>query len=170
VTKLTWVNGEWMKRLPPSVVAERLVPFLEALGLAPGGRDLVPVVLAFRERARTLVEMAKAAAFLFQDDAALERDEAAVSAFLNATSEPVLAGYLGLLEGLETWTEASLEGVTAAWCEAQGVKLGKLAQPVRVALSGQKVGPGLYQALAILGREASLRRLRAALDTCRAVQ
>ena len=168
VAKLTWVNGEWMKRLPPAVVAERLVPFLEALGLSAGERDLVPVVIAFRERARTLVELARAAAFVFQADESLERDEAAVAAFLNATTLPVLEGYLPVLDGVGDWSEAALEAATQTWCEAQGVKLGKLAQPVRVALSGQKVGPGLFQALALLGRETSLRRLRAGVDTCRA--
>jgi glutamyl-tRNA synthetase len=168
VTKLSWVNGEWMKRLPPETVAERLPPFLAQLGLDAGGRDLLPVVLAFRERARTLVDMAKAAAFLFQTDDAMERDEAAVAAFLNATTAPVLAGYLAVLEGLPTWSEPEIERVTQAWCEQTGTKLGKLAQPVRVALSGQKVGPGLFQALGILGRDAALRRLRAALDTAQA--
>ncbi len=167
LTKLTWVNGEWMKRLPPEVVGERLRPFLVAIGADPGERDLTPVALTFRERARTLVDMAKAASFLYLPDAAVETDPDAVKGFLNATTLPLLEGYTALLTAQAEWTEAHLEAVTHAWCEAQGLKLGKLAQPVRVALAGQKVGPGLYQTLVLLGRESTLRRLHASLDTCR---
>ncbi len=166
VTKLQWVNAEWMKRLPVERVAERLRPFLVAAGADPGDADLVPVARAFRERARTLVDMAAMAAFAFRADDAVEADPAAVAAFLTPETAPLLSGYLALLDAQPDWTEASLEPVTVAWCEAHAVKLGKLAQPVRVALSGQKVGPGLYQLLVLLGRDATLRRLRNALDTC----
>ena len=139
-----------------------------ARGADPGARDLVPAVLAFRERARTLVEMAAAAAFLYLPDDALERDPAAVTAFLNAANLPILHGVHALLEASGDWTEPALEAAVVAWCAAEGLKLGKVAQPVRVALCGQKVGPGLSQTLVALGREASLRRLRAAVDTARA--
>jgi glutamyl-tRNA synthetase len=79
----------------------------------------------------------------------------------------VLAPAAALVEAAATafsalpeWTEASLEVAGNAVCAEQGVKLGKLAQPLRVALIGQKVGPGLWQSLALLGRETSLRRMR----------
>lgn len=162
--KLQWVNAHWMKRLDPAVVADRARPFLVAAGADPGAADLVPVVLAYRERARTLVELANAAAWLFVDDAAVAKDEAAVAQFLTPATAPVLAGAVEACGSVSEWTEAALETAIVAWCEQNGVKLGRLAQPVRVAVSGQKAGPGLFQTLALLGREKSLRRLRAALD------
>jgi glutamyl-tRNA synthetase len=92
------------------------------------------------------------------------RDPAAVASILVPAVRPNLASLTAHLDALGDWSEAALEAHVNAWCEHAGVKLGKVAQPVRVALSGQKTGPGLFQTLSILGRENSLRRLRAALD------
>jgi glutamyl-tRNA synthetase len=163
--KLLWVNGHWMKTLPPELVAERARPFFVARGADPGDRDLVPVVLALRERHRTLVDLADAGAFLFVPDDAVVRDPAAVAGILTPAVRPNLAAVTEHLAALTDWSEPALEAHVASWCEQAGVKLGKIAQPVRVALSGQKTGPGLFQTLSILGRENSLRRLRTALDT-----
>lgn len=167
IDKLVWVNSHWMKRLAPEVLADRARPYFEKAGLPTGGRDLVPVVLAYRERAKTLVELADAAAWVFCDDGAVKTDDAAVAAFLDASAVPVLDGLVPLLEGLPTWDEPTLEAAIAGWGNARGLKLGKIAQPVRVAIVGQKIGPGLFQTLAIAGRETSLRRLRAGLDRAR---
>lgn len=158
--KLRWVNAQWMKRLEPSLVAVRLAPFLEARGLPVGDRDLTPVVMALRERAQTLVELADAAAFIFQADEDVRQDPEAVKAFLGEDNARILADLAGVLEGTE-WTEPALEGVVHEFCKVRGLKLGKLAQPARVAICGQKVGPGLFQTLCLLGREVTLRRLRA---------
>jgi glutamyl-tRNA synthetase len=168
IEKLLWVNASWMKRLDPAVVAERVRPFLVAAGADPGARDLLPVALAYRERARTLVELANAAAWVFVDDASVQKDEAAVAQFIAAANVPVFEGAISVGAAVAEWTESALEAAIVAWCEQNGVKLGKFAQPVRVAVSGQKIGPGLFQTLALLGRENSLRRLRAALDAARA--
>lgn len=162
--KLLWVNAHWMKTLPPGLIAERVRPWFVERGGDPGDQDLVPVVLALRERSRTLKEMAEGGAFLFLPDAEVERDPDAVRAFLTPTTLPQLASLTVHLEGLADWSEASLEAHLAAWCETHTIKLGKIAQPIRVAVSGKKVGPGLFQTLAILGRERTLRRLRSALD------
>jgi glutamyl-tRNA synthetase len=162
--KLLWVNAHWMKTVPAEKVAALARPFFVAKGADPGDRDLVPTVLALRERSRTLVELAESGAFLFAPDDAIERDPAAAEQFLTATTLPQLASLADHLAALQDWSEAALEAHVAAWCESNGVKLGKIAQPIRVAVSGKKVGPGLFQTLAILGREVSLRRLRKALD------
>ncbi len=164
IEKLKWVNGHWMKTLPPAVVAERVRPFFAARGLDLGAHDLVPIVMALRERHRTLVELAEAGAVFFAPDSEVARDAVAAAAFLNDATRPVLDGVTTRLTALEDWSESGLEAHLSAWCAETGVKLGKVAQPVRVALTGQKAGPGLFQTLAILGREISLRRLHAALD------
>jgi glutamyl-tRNA synthetase len=162
--KLLWVNAHWMKTLPVAVVAARVRPFFAARGADPGDRDLGPVVLALRERHRTLVELADAGAFCFLPDDQVVRDPAAVAAFLSPATRPILAAVTDRLGAIADWSEPTLEREISAWCESAGLKLGKVAQPVRVALTGQKVGPGLFQTLAIVGREISLRRLHAALD------
>jgi glutamyl-tRNA synthetase len=149
-----------MKRLEPSLVASRLRPFLEARGFTVGDRDLTGIVLAFRERAHTLVEMAEAASFLFLGDAEVKQDPEAVKAFLGEDNAKMLGDLATVLEGTD-WSEAALETSANAFCKERGLKLGKLAQPARVAVCGQKVGPGLFQTLSLLGRETTLRRLRA---------
>ncbi len=158
--KLLWVNAQWMKRLAPERVAEALRPHLLARGLQVEGRDLTAVVLALRERARTLVELADGAAFFFQADQDVKRDEEAAKAFLGPDNVAMLAALADHLEGVD-WTDAALETSVNQFCTAHGLKLGKVAQPARVATCGQKVGPGLFQTLTILGKETALRRLRA---------
>lgn len=162
--KLAWVNGQWMRRLAPEVLGERLRPHLERRGVPAGllGADrLAAVSVALRERTQTLEELAEAGLFFFVEDDRVRRDAEAVAAFLTPANAAVLAELAGELAGLEGWTEAGIERAVGAFCAARGLKLGKIAQPARVALCGQKVGPGLFQILAILGREVGLRRLRA---------
>lgn len=159
--KLIWVNAHWMRSLPVELLAERARPFFEARGCVLHAR-YPDAVKALRERHRTLAELADAGAFFFLPDEKVPRDAAAVAAHL-VPARPLLGQVTALLEAASDWSEAGLEATVTAWCERTGTKLGKVAQPVRVALTGQKVGPGLFQTLAVLGPEVSLRRLRAAL-------
>lgn len=158
IEKLTWVNGHWMRSLPVETVAARARAFFAARGWAEHPRELA-LVACLRERTRTLVELADAARIFYTEDYA--RDDAVIAATLPAAKE-ILTGVVELLADQADWDEKALEAAVHGWCEARGVKLGKVAQPVRVALCGQKVGPGLYQTLHVLGREAALERLRAA--------
>jgi glutamyl-tRNA synthetase len=157
-TKLLSVNAHWLKTLPAARIAAELRPFLAARDVVPNER-LEAAVVALRERAQTLVQLADSMRFLFVDDARVELDEAAVSELL-VPSAGLVRDFAAALAPLPDWEEATLEACGKGFCEARGVKLGKLAQPVRVALSGQKVGPGLWQSLHVLGREAALRRLQ----------
>jgi glutamyl-tRNA synthetase len=161
--KLLSVNAHWLKTLPPARIAEDVRPFLEARGLVPNDR-LEAAVLALRERAKTLVELAEAMAFLFQADAEVVRDPVATAELL-APNSAMIGRAAEAFAAVTEWTEPALDAAGHAFCAAEGIKLGKLAQPLRVALSGQKVGPGLWQTLYVLGRETSLRRLRSAAST-----
>lgn len=156
--KLTWVNGQWMRSLPADVIGSRARVFFAARGWAEHPREAA-LVACLRERTRTLVELADAARLFFSDD--YPRDEAVMAATLPVARDTLL-GVTEVLDACADWSEAALEAAVHGWCEAKGIKLGKVAQPVRVALCGQKVGPGLYQTLHVLGREAALARLRAA--------
>ncbi|MFZ5475955.1 MAG: glutamate--tRNA ligase [Myxococcota bacterium] len=162
--KLTWVNAHWMKTLPIEVVAERAKPFFAAANApAPSDEKLRGAVKCLRERARTLVELAEAGAFFFLPDEALPRDPDAAAQFV-APNREMLAALVEHLSALADWSEPGLEAHVGAFVAARGLKLGKVAQPVRVCVTGQKVGPGLYETLAVLGPEVTLRRVRAALD------
>lgn len=161
--KLLWVNAHWMRALPIERVAEPARPFFAALGATPDER-YYPAVQCMRERSRTLKELAETGAFFFVADDRVNLDPAAVAQLL-APAVGLVGRVAELLEPLAEWTEPALEAAISAWVAQEGLKLGKVAQPVRVALCGQKVGPGLYTTLAVLGREASLRRLRNAAAT-----
>lgn len=160
LNKLLSVNQHWMKTLPASRVAAEVRPFLAAKALVPNER-LESAVVALRERANTLVALADAMAFLFLADEAVPKDQAAVAEFLLPNAE-LIGRAADAFDEVAEWQEHYLEVAGKAFCESEGIKLGKLAQPLRVALSGQKVGPGVWQSLYVLGREASIRRLRAA--------
>jgi glutamyl-tRNA synthetase len=115
-----------------------------------------------RERSHTLAEMAALARWHVRQS--VEFDEKAVQKHLNATTAPLLGAVRNALAEVPGWTVASLEKafeqVAAA---AGGVSLGKLAQPVRVAITGGSVSPGIHETLCSLGRERSLARIDAAI-------
>ena len=92
----------------------------------------------------------------------VEPDAAAAAKHLTPAAVPLLADLTERLARLARWDEPSLEGAFQEVIAAQGVKLGVLAQPVRVAVTGGTVSPGIYEVLAVLGRERTLARLRAA--------
>ena len=159
--KLTWLNQVWMKRLSTAELAERARPYLEALGL-PVDERLTAAVGTLQERARTLVELAEAARFYFTADDALTYDEESAAKFLKPDVASALADLAQALGDLSDWTAPALEAAVGAFLEPRGLKLGKIAQPVRVAITGQKTGPGVFETLAALGRDSALARLRRA--------
>ena len=92
--------------------------------------------------------------------------EEAVSQHLTAEAIPVLTAMRDSLAALTTWDKESLHGVIVQVTEASGVKMGKVAQPVRVAVTGSTMSPPIDVTLQLLGRERSLERLGAALALC----
>ncbi|TMA66859.1 MAG: glutamate--tRNA ligase [Deltaproteobacteria bacterium] len=160
--KLEWVNFQYMKAMPPADLAGLVVPFLERAGLpVPADRAwLVRVVETLRERAKTLVELADFCRFYLVDT--VELDPKAAAKHLTTEIGPVLDDLIGRLAALPRWDTGTLEGAFQATLAAHGLALGKLAQPVRVAVTGGTVSPGIYEVLDVLGRERALARLRAA--------
>ena len=160
--KLQWLNQQWFKLLPPALVAERLVPFLEARGFqARGDARLEPLVVALRERSRTLDEMANTASVYFRTGVTL--DEKAAAKHLGADSLGLLRQARERLDALPSWTVEPLDGVVKAVSEAASVGMGKVAQPLRVAITGNTTSPGIGETLLLVGREEALRRIDAAL-------
>jgi len=160
--KLEWVNFQYMKATPAPALADLVVPFLERAGLpVPADRAwLTRVVETLRERAKTLVELAEFCRFYLLDT--ITPDPKAAAKHLTPAIAPALADLYQRLATLPRWDAAAIEGAFQATLAAHGLKLGALAQPVRVAVTGGTVSPGIYEVLDVLGRERTIARLRAA--------
>jgi glutamyl-tRNA synthetase len=142
------------------------LPFLEAevdakVEVTPGLERLLDLL---RERSKTLVEMAQQARFMILDE--IEINEKAARKHLKPAIAPVLASLATALDGLADWSENEIEAAFGRVLAAHDdLKIGKLAQPVRVAITGGTVSPGIFETLAVLGQETALRRIRDALGS-----
>ncbi len=160
--KLGWVNSQHMAKLSDSAVAEMTAPFLQKLGLAPGDGPYASRALATeRERAKTLKELAEMSAFYFRNE--IEIDEKLGPKWLTGESKEKLKLVADKLKAVNEWNEAAIEAVFKSALEETGAKMLKLAQPVRVALTGTTVSPGIYEVLDVLGKERAMQRIEAAL-------
>ncbi|AJF06366.1 glutamate--tRNA ligase [Geoalkalibacter subterraneus] len=163
--KLLWLNEHYIKTGDPARLGELLRPFLEAKGLSPeGGPALPEVVTTLRDRAKTLVEMADGAAFYYKKE--LEFDGKAVAKFLTEDKVPVFKSLIAGLEKASDWNHDSIEAVFNKVMKDYELKLGKVAQPVRVALTGGTTSPSIFEVIQVLGRETTLRRLKEVFPLC----
>jgi glutamyl-tRNA synthetase len=130
----------------------------------PGADDafLARIVVAQRERVKTLKEMAQASHYFFGE--AVELDAKAASKHLSDEGRAVLAELRGVLAGVADWTAAPLNAALNALATARGIGLGKVAQPLRVAVTGTTISPPIDLTLELLGRERSMARLDRALQ------
>jgi glutamyl-tRNA synthetase len=160
--KLAWVNFQLLKATPPEELATLAVPFLERAGLpVPTDRTwLARATGTLRERAKTLVELAEMARYYLVDT--VEPAPEVAAKHLKPELMPAVEDLTERLAALPAWDLASIETAFQATLAAHGLALGKLAQPVRVAVTGGTVSPGIYEVLDVLGRERTLARLRAA--------
>ena len=160
--KLLWLNQQYLKTSDPQHVAHHLSYHLGKLEIDPAhGPDIIEVVKAQRERAKTLVEMAQASAFLYRTQ--VEYDAAAVSKHLTADVAAPLQDFHDRLAALNAWQTTDIHQCLNAVAEAHTLKLGKIAQPVRVAVSGGTVSPPIDATLWLLGRDKTLARISAAI-------
>jgi glutamyl-tRNA synthetase len=160
--KLTWLNQHYVKQAETGRLAAELARHMDHLGLDPSnGPDLSMVVSVQRERARTLAEMAEKSIFAFRDFDVYE-ESAAKKHLKPAALEPLRIARQSLA-ALSQWTpEAIHQAVLAAAASAQ-VKLGKLAQPLRVAVTGTAMSPSIDQTLWLAGKSRTLARIDAAI-------
>jgi glutamyl-tRNA synthetase len=164
--KLLWLNQHYIKNGDPRHVAHHLSHHLGKLGVDPAaGPDLVEVVMAQRERAKTLAEMAQNSMFFYRDFDQYDAKDAA--AHLKLEAGKPLTELRARLAALPQWEAAAIHAAVAGVAEAEGLKLGKIAQPVRVAVAGRAVSPPIDVTLTLLGREKTLARLDAALEHIR---
>ncbi len=161
--KLLALNQEHMRAKPVPALARMLVPFLRGKGLAAdAGQTLERVVETLLPRTKTLEEMAEAGRFYFEET--VQYEEKAVKKFFKPDAAEPLHILREKLEGLERFDEASLETAFQEVMEETGLKLGKIAQPVRVALTGKTASPGIFEVVSIIGKKKVLQRLDAAIE------
>ena len=161
--KLEWMNGKYIEGLPAAELAGRVAPFMKSAGLDPDARGrewLEKLGQLLKERAHTLVQFPKLARYFFADDYEVVPQAAEILA--KDTAPAALKAALGALEALPEaeWTPAKLDPVLREAAKAAGMGFGKLAQPVRAAVTGTNVSPGLFEVLGLVGKERTLARIR----------
>ncbi|MBU1055472.1 MAG: glutamate--tRNA ligase [Proteobacteria bacterium] len=161
INKLLALNAEHIKLAEPKKIISHLAPFLNNLGFEIKEVPFIEgVIKTLNARSKTLKEMAESAEFYFQDTISYQQD--AASKFLTSDFLEILKTLIALLEPLGSFDEKNLENVFLKVMEQTGLKLGKIAQPVRVALTGKTISPGIFEILNVLGKEKSLERLKRA--------
>jgi len=160
--KLLWLNQQHMMRAEPASLIPHLRAQLRRQGVDSDDQKLLEgVILAQRERAKTLKEMAQNSRFFFIDR--VEIDPKAAAKHLSGDGIQVLGKVRAQLASLSEWTAAAIHGALNDLATNLQAGLGKIAQPVRVAVTGTAVSPPIDMTLALLGRDRTLARLDAAL-------
>jgi glutamyl-tRNA synthetase len=154
--KLLNLNGHYIRAADDRRLAELIAPKIGPHADVALLTEAMPVL---KTRARDINELADGAAFLFKTRPLALTEPAA--ALLDADARALLATISQRLHGEQDWTTAGLEANLKAHAEGLGLGLGKLAQPLRAALTGQTTSPGIFDVLALLGREESLARIDA---------
>jgi glutamyl-tRNA synthetase len=164
--KMASVNAHYMRAMDDRALFET---WLAALPHLPGGDEflaklddtrraqLLAAMPLLKDRAKTLVDLIDAAAFIVAD-APLQLEPKA-EALITPEAKALLGRVAAALSAQETWAVAPLEAAVKQLAETEGVKLGAIAQPLRAALTGRTASPGIFDVLAVLGREESLARL-----------
>ncbi|MCP5437676.1 MAG: glutamate--tRNA ligase [Chromatiaceae bacterium] len=164
--KLIWVNQQYIKTADPARLAVLVGAFLDAEGVATAqGADLASVIEAQRERAGTLVELAALCRFYYQDFE--EFEPAAARKALKDGADNALGGVRSKLDALPDWERAAIHDAIAQTVDELGVGFGKVAMPLRVAVTGGAPSPDLDLTISLVGRDATLRRIDRAVSYIR---
>jgi glutamyl-tRNA synthetase len=161
--KLDNVNAHYIRATDDSVLVDEVAALLSRRQpptlLSDSARSrLLRLMPSLKERAKTLVEMADAAAFLYSDGPRIL--DASAEKVLTPDARQLLAGFLQAVQS-GPWQAPALEQAARELAEAQGIKLGQIAQPIRAAITGRTTSPPIFEVLAVLNREESLVRIRA---------
>jgi glutamyl-tRNA synthetase len=160
--KLLWVNSTQLKEKKNESIAPLLIPFLQTMGYnVEADENLSKIVGTLKERVKTLKEMAESAEFYFKE--VIEYEDKAAKKFLNKEKAPLIQSLIDGLEAAEPFSQERIQKVFEDLMTEKEIKLGALAQPVRVALTGGTVSPGIFETIEALGKEGTIVRLKKAL-------
>jgi len=162
--KLLWMNAQWLKRLPVPERTDRMLPFLNAAGLIDASLSaqarvrLESIVELVDDRVKTLADIVEQARYFLTDE--VEYDEKAVNKVLTKPGViTILDGLYARLTEVQGFEPGAIEDLFRSFAEEQKLGLGKVVQPVRVAVTGGTASPGMFETLSLLGRETVLERL-----------
>lgn len=166
--KLLWLNSQYIMKEDPKKLSEMVIPFLEREGIISKGQTLdiewlSKAVNSLRERVKTLVELAHSLKYYILEY--VEIDPKAKEKFLKAENIKYLVELREILSGISDFKASELERVFHSFAERHGIKLGTIAQPMRVAITGGTASPGLFEVLEIVGKERVIKRLSKAIET-----
>ena len=167
--KLFWIEGEWMKSLPLEQKVAGVIPVLKSEGLAaescspPEKARIEAVVTALGDRLKVFSDILKLGRYFFTEQLTYE-PEAVKKRLRKDGVAGMLAELDGLLKEVEPFDAPTLEHAVAEYAGRTGRKMGDVVNPLRVAVTGQGVGPGLYDCLVILGRDACRRRIAQTIE------
>lgn len=165
--KLLWLNGQYIIKSSSKKLADLVMPFLVKEKIIDEGQEiemewLCRAIDTLKERSKTLIELAKSLRYYIAEE--VEYDEKAKSKFLNEKSRDLLTELKDGLESLDQFSESAIEQLFRAIVEKYDIKLGKLAQPVRVALTGGTQSPGIFEVIDVIGRDKTIKRLEKAIS------
>ncbi len=161
--KLLWLNHHYIKTSPPEHVAQELAWHMQKIGVDTShGPALTEVVKAQSERAKTLKEMAERSRYFYEE--VPYTDE--MKSHIGEEALPALKMVREALAGQDHWTKESVHGVISDAAEKHGLKMGKVAQPLRVLMTGGTVSPPIDLTMVLIGRDRVLNRIDQALKAC----
>lgn len=165
--KLLWLNSEYIKLTAEEKLLELVTPFLIKEGYLKEGETLnkdwaCRAIKSLKERCRTLKELAHAMRYYLLDY--VEIEPKAKEKYINSETIPILREVTEKLAALEEFRQDKIEKIFMDMVNEKGLKLGQVAQPVRVVMTGSTVSPGIYEVLEIVGKEKALKRLRRVID------
>lgn len=166
--KLLWINSQYIINSKPELLAELVMPFLVKEKILHEGQIvdkewLSKAIITLKERSKTLVELAESLRYYIVID--VEYIPKAREKYLTEKTLSILIEVVEELNKLEKFTAPEIEKVFAFLVEKHGIKLGSIAQPVRVAVTGKTESPGIFEVLEILGKEKTLKRIDKAIKT-----
>lgn len=165
--KLLWLNSQYINNSTPERLSELVMPFLIKNGIIKETEEvdkawLSRAISTLRERSRTLIELANSLRYYIAEY--VEIDQKAKEKFLNEKVLPYLIELRDALISLEGFVSSRIEDVFMSIIRKHNLKLGDLAQPVRVVITGTAVSPGIFDVLEIVGKEKTIKRLERAIE------
>jgi glutamyl-tRNA synthetase len=162
--KFLWVNSHYLKSKPLAELAEAVKPYIAAKGypVPEDNRWLEKMIKTLQERAKTLVELVDMGHYFFTDEVTF--DEKAAKKFLTPAAGTAISSLIAELSAIDDFTQPKIEAAFMNTLNKCGLKMGELAQPVRVALTGTSASPGIHEVIEVLGKQRTLARLHKALD------
>ena len=164
--KLLWLNSQYIMKTPTEKLIEMVMHFLVREKIIQKDQTLdkewlSKAIETLKERAKTLVELAHSLRFYIAED--IEYEEKAKTKFLNEKNLPYLLDVKDAVKGIDNFVAPEIEKVFVSLVEKHKTKLGNIAQPVRVAITGKTESPGIFEVLEIVGKEKTLKRLEKAI-------